>query len=108
MARQNQFQLLRKRRFLPLFLTLISIYFNSNLFRNALLVIFAFHLAKAEANALINLATGLYLLPFSYFQLLRVNWRTGMIKANYLSSLNYWRYPLYSSAPLQFTSAIRP
>ncbi|QFT53578.1 MFS transporter [Microbulbifer sp. THAF38] len=69
MARQNQFQLLRKRRFLPLFLTLISIYFNSNLFRNALLVIFAFHLAKAEANALINLATGLYLLPFFLFSI---------------------------------------
>ncbi|WP_226644474.1 MFS transporter [Microbulbifer variabilis] len=69
MARQNQFQLLEKRRFLPLFLTLVSIYFNNNLFRNALLVILAFHLAKSEANALINLATGLYLLPFFLFSI---------------------------------------
>ncbi|WP_444883751.1 MFS transporter [Microbulbifer sp. PSTR4-B] len=69
MARQNQFQLLGKRRFLPLFLTLITVYFNNNIFRNALLVILAFQLAKNEANTLINLATALYLLPFFLFSI---------------------------------------
>ncbi|GAA5445635.1 hypothetical protein Misp06_03838 [Microbulbifer sp. NBRC 101763] len=67
MARENQFKLLGKRRFLPLFLSLVTTFFNDDLFRNALLVILAFQLAKSEANALINFATGFYLLPFFLF-----------------------------------------
>ncbi|WP_444883750.1 MFS transporter [Microbulbifer sp. PSTR4-B] len=67
MAQQNQFTLFTKRRFLPLFLSLISAAFNDNIFKNALLVMLAFRLAESEANALINLATGFYILPYFLF-----------------------------------------
>ncbi|GAB2880695.1 MFS transporter [Microbulbifer echini] len=67
MAQHNQFALLSKRRFLPLFLSLTSAAFNDNIFKNALLVMLAFRLAEAEANALINLATGFYILPYFLF-----------------------------------------
>ncbi|BBM00654.1 MFS transporter [Microbulbifer sp. GL-2] len=67
MAQHNQFKLLCRRRFLPLFFSLITAAFNDNLFKNALLVMLAFRLAESEANALINLATGFYILPYFLF-----------------------------------------
>ncbi|MFA0811229.1 MFS transporter [Microbulbifer epialgicus] len=67
MAQQNQFKLLYKRRFLPLLLSLTTAAFNDNLFKNALLVMFAFRLVEREANILINLATGFYILPYFLF-----------------------------------------
>ncbi|AWF79907.1 MFS transporter [Microbulbifer sp. A4B17] len=69
MAQSNQFKLLASRRFMPLFLSLLSSVFNDNLFKNSLLVILAFHLAKAEANTLINLASSLYVIPYFLFSL---------------------------------------
>ncbi|QFT53577.1 MFS transporter [Microbulbifer sp. THAF38] len=67
MAQHNQFTLLFKRRFLPLFLSLTSATFNDNIFKNALLVMLAFRLSEAKADALINLATGFYILPYFLF-----------------------------------------
>ncbi|WP_444934860.1 MFS transporter [Microbulbifer sp. JTAC008] len=69
MAQSNQFKLLASRRFMPLFLSLLSSVFNDNLFKNSLLVLLAFHLAKAEANTLINLASSLYVVPYFLFSL---------------------------------------
>lgn len=67
MARQNQFQLLANRRFLPFFCTQFLGAFNDNVFKNALIVMIAFRLAADQANALINLAAGLFILPFFLF-----------------------------------------
>ncbi|WP_226644473.1 MFS transporter [Microbulbifer variabilis] len=67
MAQHNQFTLLFKRRFLPLFLSLTSATFNDNIFKNSLLVMLAFRLSEAKADALINLATGFYILPYFLF-----------------------------------------
>lgn len=67
MAQNNQFQLLASRRFLPFFLTQFLGAFNDNVFKNALIVMIAFRLAASEANALINLAAGLFILPFFLF-----------------------------------------
>ncbi|MFC6634625.1 MFS transporter [Microbulbifer taiwanensis] len=67
MAHKNQFQLLASRRFLPFFLTQFLGAFNDNVFKNALIVMIAFRLAASEANALINLAAGLFILPFFLF-----------------------------------------
>ncbi|MCQ3829793.1 MFS transporter [Microbulbifer elongatus] len=67
MAHKNQFQLLGSRRFLPFFCTQSLGAFNDNVFKNALIVMIAFRLATAEANFLINLAAGLFILPFFLF-----------------------------------------
>ncbi|GMG87149.1 MFS transporter [Biformimicrobium ophioploci] len=67
MAAKNQFQLLKTRRFLPFFITQFLGAFNDNVFKNALVVMIAFRLSQNEANALINLAAGLFILPFFLF-----------------------------------------
>ncbi|WP_299598465.1 MFS transporter [uncultured Microbulbifer sp.] len=67
MAHKNQFQLLGSRRFLPFFCTQSLGAFNDNVFKNALIVMIAFRLATSEANFLINLAAGLFILPFFLF-----------------------------------------
>ncbi|WP_295798445.1 MFS transporter [uncultured Microbulbifer sp.] len=67
MAAKGQFQLLGSRRFLPFFCTQFLGAFNDNVFKNALIVMIAFRLAASEANFLINLAAGLFILPFFLF-----------------------------------------
>ncbi|KUJ82644.1 MFS transporter [Microbulbifer flavimaris] len=67
MAHRNQFQLLGSRRFLPFFTTQFLGAFNDNVFKSALMVMIAFRLAADQANALNNLAAGLFILPFFLF-----------------------------------------
>lgn len=70
MARDNQFSLLRERRFGPFFLTQFLGAFNDNVFKNALVILIAFQAAGvtvADSNTLINLSAGLFILPFFLF-----------------------------------------
>jgi 1-acyl-sn-glycerol-3-phosphate acyltransferase len=69
MADQNQFQLLRERRFLPFFLTQASGAFNDNVFRNATVVLigFAMGLSEEDKTTYSNLAPALFILPFFLF-----------------------------------------
>jgi 1-acyl-sn-glycerol-3-phosphate acyltransferase len=69
-AGQNQFQLLRERRFLPFFLTQALGAFNDNVFKNALVILVAFlttQLSVADVNFYTNLAAALFILPFLLF-----------------------------------------
>jgi len=60
--------LLRRRRFLPFFLVQFSGAFNDNLYRNALLVLLVSGAVAAErVNLWVNLAAGLFILPFFLF-----------------------------------------
>jgi len=73
MHKPNQFDLFRQKRFLPLFLTQFAGAFNDNLFKNAFLVLIAFHgLSTAGLNAatLVNMAAGVFILPFFLFSTL--------------------------------------
>jgi 1-acyl-sn-glycerol-3-phosphate acyltransferase len=65
----SQFRLLSSRRFGPFFLTQFLGAFNDNVFKNALIVLIAFHTTQAANNAdvMINLAAGLFILPFFLF-----------------------------------------
>jgi len=66
----SQFTLLRSRRFLPFFLTQFLGAFNDNVFKNALLVMIAFSaipLGSLDGNVAINLAAGIFVLPFFIF-----------------------------------------
>ena len=73
MAQQSQFVLLRKRRFLPFFLTQFAGAFNDNLYKNTLLLLITFSAAPfmgLSSNVVVNVAAGLFILPFFLFSAL--------------------------------------
>ncbi len=66
----GQFSLLGERRFAPFFLTQFLGAFNDNVFKQSLITLIAFqgaHLLTTSADTLINLAAGLFMLPFFLF-----------------------------------------
>ncbi|HYC08090.1 MAG TPA: MFS transporter [Steroidobacteraceae bacterium] len=66
-AESSQFRLLRERRFLPLFVTQALGAFNDNLLKNLLLLAATYHTASYthfDPRLLVNLAGGLFILPF--------------------------------------------
>lgn len=62
----NTFNLLKQKRFLPLFLTQFLGAFNDNVFKNALIMMVVYKIIK-DANIYVNLAAGLFILPFFLF-----------------------------------------
>lgn len=67
---QSQFSLLKQRRFLPFFSTQFLGAFNDNVFKNALLLLIAFHAVQyssTDTDILNNIAAGLFILPFFLF-----------------------------------------
>ena len=70
MSQKNQFTLLTQRRFLPLFVTQFLGAFNDNIYKNGLLLMVAFAAASAlpfNSALFVNLAAGLFILPFFIF-----------------------------------------
>jgi 1-acyl-sn-glycerol-3-phosphate acyltransferase len=74
MAEHSQFRLLAERRFGPFFATQFLGAFNDNVFKNALVILIAFNLAhtsgmtdEVRPEVLVNLAGGLFILPFFLF-----------------------------------------
>ncbi|MDR2000511.1 MAG: MFS transporter [Zoogloeaceae bacterium] len=68
--KHSQFDLLRQRRFLPLFVTQFLGAFNDNAYKNSLVVLLAFSAAAwttMPPGVLTNLAAGLFMLPFFLF-----------------------------------------
>src|SRR4051812_5047839 len=66
----QQFGLLRERRFLPFFCAQFLGAFNDNVYKNALIIMLAFHaaaLTTMSAGILVNLCAGLFILPFFLF-----------------------------------------
>lgn len=66
----GQFELLRKRYFLPFFITQFLGAFNDNFYKNALVVLLTFQAARftsLDAGVLINLCGGIFILPFFLF-----------------------------------------
>ncbi|KOE78212.1 acyl-phosphate glycerol 3-phosphate acyltransferase [Vibrio alginolyticus] len=67
---QHQPSLLTQRRFLPYFITQFFGAFNDNIFKNVLLLFVAFagaNVLPISSNLFINLAAGLFILPFFLF-----------------------------------------
>ncbi|WP_034838002.1 MFS transporter [Endozoicomonas numazuensis] len=70
MSQQSQLALLGKKRFLPFFLTQFLGAFNDNIYKNSLLLMVAFAAADSlpfNSDLFINLAAGLFILPFFLF-----------------------------------------
>ena len=66
----HQFGLLKRKRFLPLFCTQFLGALNDNIFKNALLILIVFSLADQiglDGSILVNVAAGLFILPFFLF-----------------------------------------
>jgi len=66
----NQFQLLRSRRFLPLFWTQFLGAFNDNVYKNALIILIIFQgdkLYGIDTNIIVTLSAGVFILPFFLF-----------------------------------------
>ena len=64
----SQFHLISEKRFGPFFLTQFLGAFNDNVYKNALIILIAFQLGDpSTTNTLINLAAGLFILPFFLF-----------------------------------------
>ena len=69
---QKNAMLLTQRRFLALFVVQFLGALNDNIFKNALIIILVFSAANdaAQASLLVNLAAGLFILPFLLFSAL--------------------------------------
>ncbi len=70
MENKNQFRLLLERRFGPFFLTQLLGAFNDNVYKNALVILVAYHAAtysSLDPNLLTNVAAGIFILPFLLF-----------------------------------------
>lgn len=66
----NQFLLLKTKRFVPFFITQALGAFNDNVFKNSLMLLLAFSAASQlpfDTNLLMNVAAGLFILPFLLF-----------------------------------------
>lgn len=67
---QGQFSLLKQRRFGPFFVTQFIGAFNDNVYKNALIALVTFQLVRSggpDAATLVNIAAGLFILPFFLF-----------------------------------------
>ncbi len=67
---QNQFDLLKTKRFLPFFITQFLGAFNDNVFKNAIAVFIGFEIFandKDAANLWVNIALALFIFPFFIF-----------------------------------------
>ncbi|MGJ8619274.1 MAG: MFS transporter [Methylophilaceae bacterium] len=66
----NQFELLKQRRFRPLFMTQFLGAFNDNVFKTALITLVAFRtsqLTSADSSTLVTILPGVFILPFFLF-----------------------------------------
>ena len=70
MSETAEKSLLRQRRFLPFFITQTLGAFNDNIYKNALIILITFGIAglsETQVDAYVNLAAGLFILPFFLF-----------------------------------------
>lgn len=81
MSEHSQFGLLKEKRFLPFFLTQFFGAFNDNVFKNALVIMIAFKVSE-NSDVLVNLAAGLFILPFFLFSAI-----AGQVADKYEKSL---------------------
>lgn len=92
MSTNNQFTLLRQRRFLPFFATQFLGAFNDNIFRNGLVILITFQgvqIAGMGASQLANVAAALFIFPFFIFSA-----TAGQLADKYEKSILFQRIKL--------------
>ncbi|MBU1310627.1 MAG: MFS transporter [Gammaproteobacteria bacterium] len=98
-------KLIVSRRFLPFFLTQASGAFNDNVFKNALMLILAFTAANAlpwDTDLTMNLAAGLFILPFLLFSATAGTLADAVCKTRLIRALKLLEIGLMLLAGLAF------
>ncbi|TWI71685.1 1-acyl-sn-glycerol-3-phosphate acyltransferase [Desulfobotulus alkaliphilus] len=93
------------RRFLPFFLTQASGAFNDNVFKNSLMLLLAFSAASAlpwDTSFTMNLAAGLFILPFLLFSATAGSLADGVCKTRLIRALKITEMILMALAALAF------
>ncbi len=100
----SQFQLLRVRRFAPLFVTQALGAFNDNAFRNALVMLVAFHMGLADRTVALytNLAPALFIVPFFLFSASAGQWAERCEKARIVRLIKLFEVAAMSLALFGF------
>jgi MFS family permease len=101
----NQFSLLKNRRFLPFFIAQFTGAFNDNVFKNALIVWITFSgVASTGENAavLVNLAAGLFILPFFLFSAVAGVWADRVEKSSIMRRVKLAEILIMSLGVLAF------
>jgi len=101
----SQHEVIASSRFLPFFLTQASGAFNDNVFKNALMLILAFTAANAlpwDTDLTMNLAAGLFILPFLLFSATAGALADAMCKTKLIRALKLLEIGLMLLAALAF------
>jgi 1-acyl-sn-glycerol-3-phosphate acyltransferase len=101
----SQQRLINSKRFLPFFLTQASGAFNDNVFKNALMLILAFTAANAlpwDTDLTMNLAAGLFILPFLLFSATAGTLADAVCKTKLIRALKLLEIGLMLLAGLAF------
>ena len=99
----DSISLLKSRRFLPFFLTQFFGAFNDNLYKNGLVIYIAFqsaNMTQGSSNSLVNIAAGLFILPFFLFSPI-----AGQLADKYEKSLLIQRIKQLEILIMLFTAA---
>jgi hypothetical protein len=99
----DSIKLLSSSRFRPFFLTQLAGAFNDNLYKNGLTIFIAFQAAgvsQQDSNMLVNVAAGLFILPFFLFSAL-----AGQLADKYEKSMLIRRFKLLEIAIMMFGAA---
>ncbi len=102
---RGQFGLLATRRFAPFFWTQFFGAFNDNVFRNALILVIAYGAGRQAAVAghtLVNLAAGLFILPFFLFSATAGQLADKYDKARYIRCVKGMEIVLMAGAAAAF------
>ena len=97
--------LLSQRRFAPFFATQFLGAFNDNLFKNSLLLLVAYDLARfssAQVDVVNNLAAGLFILPFFVFSALAGQLADRIDKAKLIRCLKFGEILIMATAAVAF------
>ncbi|GAB60356.1 MFS transporter [Rheinheimera nanhaiensis] len=101
----SSLKLIVSRRFLPFFLTQASGAFNDNVFKNALMLLLAFTAANAlpwDTDLTMNLAAGLFILPFLLFSATAGTLADAVCKTRLIRALKLLEIVLMVIAALAF------
>ena len=102
--KKSQFKLLASRRFAPFFWTQFLGAYNDNVFKNTLVLFIAYKMGSqmaAKSDILINLAAGLFILPFFF-----ISATAGQIADKYEKSM-LMRYIKVAEIIIAIMAAIR-
>ncbi len=111
MSGHSQFDLLRRRRFLPFFLAQATGAFNDNLYKNALIVLIAFKIAgltSAQIDLYSNLAAGLFILPFFLFSATAGQWAEKVEKSRAIAQVKLLEIAIMVAAGFALWSSSLP